>query len=240
MIDLFNKGALVLIPNLLGENPRSMFSDHPLIKPVLAGLTGILAESPRGARSLLKRSQHRLPIEVMQKRRTDCSDFGILDLIANGERWGLVSDAGWPAVADPGADLVLRARSRNLNVEICPGPSSILLALALCGLPSQSFLFHGYLPIQLDRMHKKLDEIGRMHSVQSHLCIETPYRNQRLLEVMIGKLPSTWWLSICCALSLENEKVITLPIVQWKKIKQLPQLNKIPTVFVASGRQNAS
>lgn len=229
-----SEGALVLIPNQLGDNPRLMFADHPLLKGVVAGLTGLLSENGQGGRRLLKRLGQRLPIEVMQRGRGRFAGFEILDLIAKGERWGFVCDAGWPAIADPGADLVFAARERNLNVEICAGSSSLMLALALSGLPSQSFLFHGYLPVKRDDVCKKLGDIVCMRSIQAHLCIETPYRNQRLLGILIDQLPSTWWLSACSSLSLQDETVVTRQITTWRKARSFPQLDKRPTVFVIS------
>lgn len=229
------KGALVLIPNQLGENPRSSFEDHPSLVTVFSTLDGVLAESSRGARAILKRLHRQLPIEVLEKNSSR-PDKMIYDRIANGERWGFVSDAGWPAIADPGAELVFEARKRNLNIEICPGSSSLTLALALSGLPSQTFFFHGYLPIKVKDLEKSIRAISTMISVQAHLCIEAPYRNQRLLGNLVQFLPLNWWLSICSSLTLADELVITKRVDWWKKKANWPQLQNRPTVFVFSSR----
>lgn len=226
--------SLVLIPNQLGPNPSSLFQDHPGLKVRVERLDGLFAESRSGAAQLLKRLGLQKPIMSLAKRPRQSEILENLNWIKEGQSWGFVTDAGFPAVADPGAQLVFFARKLGISVEICPGASALTLALALSGLPSQSFCFHGYLPIKRFDLEQKLKKLQRMQGVQSHLFIETPYRNERLLSALLETLPHSWWLSACCDLTLTSELVVTQPLKQWSSICKKVFATKRPSTFVLS------
>ncbi len=232
------KPALLLLPNLLGEHRHAeVFLPASVFKAV-STLQGLIAESEREGRRYLSRFETsrpaaEIPIALLNEHTpADHLDF-LLEPIVAGERWGLVSDAGLPCIADPGSTLVLRARQRGIHVQAFVGPSSLLFALMLSGLPGQRFCFHGY----LDRdPEKRVREIKRLaaqsgQEKRTQLVIEAPYRNRYLLEAFIQTLPEQALLSVAWDLTLPTQGVMTLTVEQWRKCA-LPQLEKKPAVFL--------
>jgi len=149
-----------------------------------------------------------------------------------GRDAGLLSEAGLPAVADPGAGLVRLAHERNVRVVPLSGPSSIVLALAASGLDGQRFAFHGYLPIAEAELVSTLKECERQSRKlrQTQIFIETPYRNDRTLAAMLRALAPATLVCVAADLTLESEAVKTRPVVAWRK--ETPQLKGRPTVFL--------
>jgi 16S rRNA (cytidine1402-2'-O)-methyltransferase len=173
-----------------------------------------------------------IPILLVNEHSTELQKQHIIDLLIKSQTsWGLISDCGLPCLADPGADIVLRARLRGIQVQACVGPSSIVLALMLSGLGGQRFIFHGYLPREEKMLIEKLQQMNQKSQKEyTHLFIETPYRNQKTFRYICAILPSQSWLSIACGLTSDQEWVKTYRIAQWKK--EPPMINKLPVVFV--------
>lgn len=232
------KPALLLLPNLLGDHRHAeLFLPSSVFKAV-STLQGLIAESEGEGRRYLSRFETsrpaaEIPIALFNEHTPeDHLDF-LLEPIVAGERWGLVSDAGVPCVADPGSKLVLRARQRGIHVQAFVGPSSILMALMLSGLPGQKFSFQGYLDKDPT---KRLGEIKRLaaqsrQEKSTQILIEAPYRNRHLLEALIETLPAQALLSVTWDLTLPTQGVMTLSIDQWKKCSP-PQLEKKPAIFL--------
>lgn len=201
-----------------------------------------IVENVRTARRFLKRCDPGAPIGEMTffelNRHTPEQEIsGVLEPLRRGEPMGLMSEAGCPGVADPGAQAVAIAQREGLKVVPLVGPSSILLSLMASGFNGQSFAFHGYLPIEAkerDRKLRELEEQSRRED-RTQIFIETPYRNNRLLESMVKILkPST---KICVAADLtdpEKEWVKTAPVAQWQKNKT--DLDKRPAIFLIYAR----
>ena len=164
------------------------------------------------------------------QRNTDLKEF-FTGLLA-GKDAGLMSEAGCPGVADPGAEIVAEAHKRGIKVVPLVGPSSILLALMASGFNGQSFTFHGYLPIDKAQRSKRIKEleIQAERFIQTQLFIETPFRNDSLLAEVLKSCKPTTRLCIACNLTAANELVQTKTINEWKK--QLPELHKQPAIFL--------
>lgn len=224
---------LILIPNLLDET-----LDHSPFLPqsvgeVVASLDGMIAESERGARRFMKRfAEHfrEIPIRLLNEH-TDEID-SLLAPLQKGEKWGMISDAGLPVLADPGARVIRRLHSLNIPIETLPGPSSIVYALQLSGLPAQSFTFHGYPPKEKKKLKELLRTLPKDHT---HLFIEPPYRTDKFLQTLIHNLQDETDLSVAWNLTLPSQGVKTLKISQWKK--NIPTLGKVPAVFVVCGKK---
>lgn len=154
--------------------------------------------------------------------------------ILEGNDCGVMSEAGVPAIADPGSDLI--ALAHTFGVEIVPlvGPSSILLSLMASGMNGQSFVFHGYIPIKSDARDKKIKEMGRdaLSKNQTQIFIEAPYRNDKLFETLLITLQENIKLCVASNITSNKQTIKTLTVREWKKIKNPPVINKIPTIFI--------
>lgn len=211
---------LILLPNLIAEGAEEG-SFTPLVAKKIDALHGLIAESEKEGRRYLKRFNRQLPIQLLNEHTKDLKP--LIDPIKKGEVWGLITDAGLPCLADPGYMLVEAMRSLNLPVEALVGPSSIILALMLSGLPSQSFWFHGYLPYELKNL--------KLEKGTTHLFIEAPYRNEKTLSKLISLLPPFAKLGIAINLMGSDQKVLVKSIAEWKKVS-VPSFNKIPAIFL--------
>ena len=228
-------GKLYIIPVLLGgENIAELIPEGTL--QIIKQLRHFIVENEKSARKFLKLAgcidQKELQIQELDKHEQNVDYQGFLLLAVNGIDIGLLSEAGAPAVADPGAAIVNAAHQLQIKVRPLTGPSSLLLALMASGLNGQSFCFHGYLPIEKEARIKKiglLQKDARMRN-QTQLFIETPYRNNQLLKDLIEILSPSTKLCIACNISLPDEYIFTRSIASWKK--QLPELNKKPCVFL--------
>ena len=231
---------LYLLPNLLGD-----LEDHSEVLPAsvdraVSELDHLIAESEKGGRQFLKRFTFDPPktfrdikIHLLNEHTSSEQREELLSQIVKGGKWGLVSDCGMPCLADPGEELILRARMRGVKVNAFVGPSSLMLALVLSGLGGQRFTFRGYLPKEKTLRLKEL-KMMEMLSRKEHcvyLFIETPYRNEALFEELVQHLEGQTWLCVASELTLPTQSVTTKKVQEWKKNKP-PVLDKRPTVFL--------
>lgn len=233
------RGKLYLIPSTLGDNePLEVLPIS--IKRAIEEIDHYIVENEKTARKFIKKisprkSQPSLHIETLNKYTEQASLPGFLNPCLEGFDIGILSEAGCPGIADPGADVVKIAHEKNIRVIPLVGPSSVLLALMASGFNGQSFAFNGYLPIDsverrkaIKKMEKLSIELG-----QSQLCIETPYRNDKLLADMLKSLSLNTKLCIACDITLNTEYIATKSVADWKK--GLPELHKRPTIFIIQG-----
>lgn len=229
--------ALLLLPNLLGEN-SSISVLPPSVAEAVVNLDGLIAESAGGGRRYLgrfptKRPAHLIPIALLNEH-TPRKDFDfLLEPILKGERWGLVSDAGLPCIADPGAQLVYRARQLGLAVEAYVGPSSIVMALMLSGFSGQQFTFHGYLERDAKKLQGQLQQIEQemRRTKYTQIWMEAPYRSDAMLDTVLQTLAPSTLLCVAWDLTLPTQGVVTQPMHQWKQHLR-PELNKRNAIFL--------
>ncbi len=173
-----------------------------------------------------------LTIEVLNEH-TDAKNVAeMLRFAEKGEDIGLVSEAGCPAVADPGADIVSIAHRKGIQVVPLVGPSSILMSLMASGFNGQNFAFVGYLPIKPNEKSKCIKQLeGRVYAEnQTQIFIEAPYRNNKLMETLVKQLAPHTRICVAADITLENEFVVTKTAKEWKK--SMPELHKRPTIFL--------
>ena len=226
--------SIYLIPNLLGESAVSVLS--PQVGQAVQELTYFVVENEKSARKFIKliapdKRQSELQISVIDKHQSTPDYAAYLVPCLQGHSIGIISEAGCPGVADPGAEIVRVAHQKALRVIPLVGPSSLLLAMMSSGLNGQNFAFNGYLPIDKQVRRKTLKTLERKaQEGQSQLFIETPYRNQQLLSDLIETLQADTLLCIATDLTLPTESIRTLPIGQWKHTSV--DLQKRPTLFI--------
>ena len=238
-------GILYLIPNSLG--PGALDEVLPAsVRQTTAQLDYFIAENAKTARAFLKlvSTTHPLgkPLQEIEIRElninTAASELpALLAPLLAGRNAGLVSEAGVPAVADPGADLVRLAHQKNIPVKPLVGPSSILLALMASGLNGQSFAFQGYLPTDSGQRANRLRQLEQRsrQEKQTQIFIETPYRNEAMLEAIANQCTSSTLLTVATDLTLETETVRTQSVQIWKNeitAGRFPDFKKKPTVFL--------
>ncbi|MDE5887467.1 MAG: SAM-dependent methyltransferase [Muribaculaceae bacterium] len=229
--------ALYLIPVNISNAPLND-TLPPGNLEILRGLHHLIVENVRTARRFLKRCDPGFDISAVNfyelNRHTDLAAVGeYLEPLRNGEPMGVMSEAGCPAVADPGALPVSIAQREGLRVIPLVGPSSILMALMASGFNGQGFAFNGYLPIDGKERERKLKELetASRRSDMTQIFIETPYRNNRMLKVMADTLqPSTRICVACDITDPEKESIITLPASKWKGRKY--DYDKRPAIFL--------
>lgn len=230
------QASLFLIPVTLGDTElRRVLPDYN--RDVILGIRHFIVENVRTARRFLKKVEPSIVIDdlvfyELNKHTSPEQVSGYLKPLAAGEPVGIISEAGCPAVADPGADVVALAQRKGYPVVPLVGPSSILLSVMASGFNGQSFAFHGYLPIEAgERMAaiKRLE--GRIYTEnQTQLFIETPYRNRKLAEELIKLCRPSTKLCIASNLTCADEFVRTRPVKEWAG--KLPDLDKKPTIFL--------
>ncbi len=229
------KGSLYLIPNLLGDSePLEVLPFR--VKKSIDVIDDYIVENEKNARAFIKRvlpkkSQPKLNIFVLNKY-TDPSEYSrFLEPCRNGISVGLVSEAGVPCIADPGAAIVEIAHRDNIPVIPLVGPSSILMALMASGMNGQQFTFNGYLPIDTPARKKairKLEALARNGTTQ--IFMETPYRNMKMLEDLLVAADDNRRLCIAADISLPTEFIQTKTIKQWRRT--VPDLHKRPCIFI--------
>ncbi|KIO49807.1 SAM-dependent methyltransferase [Nitrosospira sp. NpAV] len=234
-----SSGTLYLIPTLLGGGDIAWVIPAA-VRQRIASLGHYVVEHPKTARQFLKQIGCILPLQqismqVLNEHTRIKELANLLGPLLAGNDVGLLSEAGCPAVADPGAGLVRLAHQKNLRVVPLVGPSSILLALMASGLNGQRFAFHGYLPVEKNERISSIIELERNSIArdQTQIFIETPYRNQKLLESLVLTCRDDTVLCVACNLTLENEYISTRTIKEWKSA--LPDLNNKPTIFLLQG-----
>lgn len=230
------KGKLYLIPTTMGEmNPEDVLPI--LLYRTVEILNTYIVENEKTARKFIKsvqpnKVQADLQLSLLNKRTEDSELQAMLKPCLNGENIGLMSEAGCPGVADPGAAIVKIAHENGIQVVPLVGPSSILLALMASGMNGQSFAFNGYLPIDKSEKKNAIKNFETLsHSKnQSQLFIETPYRNNKLVEDLLLFLQPNTLLCIACDITLPTEYIKTYTVVEWKKVKV--DLHNRPTIFI--------
>lgn len=230
-------GALWLLPVALGDTPWENCLP-PGTREAACRLTRFVAENAKTARAELKRIGHPRPlrellIEQLPDKPTAADIERLLAPLREGQDMGLMSEAGCPAVADPGALLVRRAHELGLSVKPLVGPSSLLLALMASGLDGQRFGFHGYLPAREPERSRRLAELEQesARAQQTQMFIETPYRNMALFAALLLSCRPRTRLCLATDLTLASEQVSTRRIADWKAASP-PNLDKRPTVFL--------
>ncbi len=233
------KGILYLIPVPLADN-AAQASYTPYLNQTINQLSEYIVENEKTARRFLKEAgltipQSQLTIHDYGKHQRGGSLGSFFVGLESGRNVGLMSEAGCPGVADPGADIVAEAHKRDIKVVPLVGPSSILLALMASGFNGQSFAFHGYLPIDKGERSRRIKDLesASVRFKQTQLFIETPFRNNSILEEVLKSCAPQTRLCIACNLTGEDEFVKTLTIADWKK--QIPDLHKKPTIFLLTG-----
>ena len=228
--------ALYLIPVTLGDTPLDKVLPA-YNKEVILQIKHFIVEEVRTARRFLKKVESSIDIDSLTfyplNKHTQATDIaGYLKPLMAGEPMGVISEAGCPAVADPGADVVAIAQRRGLKVIPLVGPSSILLSVMASGFNGQSFAFHGYLPIEQGERTKRIKMLEQRSYAenQTQLFIETPYRNRRLLEELIQTCRPQTRLCIACNVTCEDEYICTKSMKEWKG--HLPDLEKRPCIFL--------
>jgi 16S rRNA (cytidine1402-2'-O)-methyltransferase len=230
-------GTLYLIPSTLGAGDATQILP-PTVARILAQLTMFIAENPRTARAFLKAAGYPHPLQAAEFRVLDEHTrvgeiAALLQPLLDGTDCGLLSEAGCPAVADPGAALVRLAHAHQVRVVPLVGPSSILLALMASGLDGQRFAFHGYLPVEAAQRRKALAELERdsRKAHRTQIFIEAPYRNPQLLQAMFDVCHDATLLCLATDLTQATESVRTQTIAAWKA-HTVPGISRRPTVFL--------
>ena len=230
-------GTLYLIPVTLGDDMvQHVIPDYVL--NVARKLETFVVESEKSARHFLSTIKTLKPVrELNLHLLNEHTDMKVLpDLLAPlvaGQNVGLMSDAGCPAVADPGAQLVQLAHKKGIRVVPLVGPSSILLSLMASGLNGQQFAFLGYLPVEKLQRNQKLKEIEKRSAShkETQLFIETPYRNQAMLDAILQTCHAQTQLCIACDVSLDSEMIVTKSIASWKSSAPI-DIHKRPCLFL--------
>lgn len=230
------KGRLFLIPAPLGDGHISDVIPAGTVD-VISSLTHFVVEELRSARRYLSKAGFKGKIDTLQfyllneHSKTE-ETFEIIELLNSGTDVGLISEAGLPAVADPGSNLVESAHRHNIEVRPLTGPSSIFLALMASGKNGQNFAFIGYLPAKTEERRVKIKELEKFasRSGQSQIIIETPYRNDSLLADFLQICSDSTTLTIASEITCETQFIKTKSIGEWKRHK--PELNKKPCVFI--------
>lgn len=228
--------SLYLIPVTLGDTPIERVLPA-YNKEVILSIRHFIVEEVRTARRFLKQVDRNINIDELtfypMGKHADAALFSkYLDALRNGEDMGVISEAGCPAVADPGADVVAIAQREGHKVVPLVGPSSILLAVMGSGFNGQSFAFHGYLPIAPADRAKRLKQLESRSAAehQTQLFIETPYRNHKIIADILATCNPRTKLCIASGLTTDKEYICSKTIKEWKQTT-LPDLNKIPTIF---------
>jgi 16S rRNA (cytidine1402-2'-O)-methyltransferase len=230
-------GTLYLIPVTLGDDNIHAVLPPEVVK-IAQNLENFVVETEKPARHFLStiktaKPVRELSLNLLNEHTQDKDVAALLTPLLAGKDVGLMSDAGCPAVADPGAKLVALAHQKGIRTVPLTGPSAILLALMASGLNGQSFAFLGYLPVDKAARAAKLKEIEKRSQTirETQIFIETPYRNQQMLEAILSTCNANTRLCVACHVSLQDEMIVTKRISEWKQ-STLPDLGKKPTVFL--------
>lgn len=228
-------GTLYLLPVPISE------SDLSLVVPnenavIVNSLTHFIAEDAKNARRFLKQCAYpdisKAEIAELNEHTKSNTVSELMTPLLNGKNVGLLSDAGCPGIADPGADVVRLAHQQNITVKPLIGPSSIVLSIMASGFNGQNFAFVGYLPIEKPQRSKRIKELENLaiKNNQAQFFIETPYRNGQLYDDLIQSLQPETMLFIGINLTSSSEKLMTKPVKKWKQNAK-PEFHKIPAVF---------
>lgn len=229
-------GKLFLIPATLGGEDAQAVLPAAVLQ-VLARLDFFIVENPKTARHFLKSAGYPRPLRdasfvTLNEHTPPEAVDALLAPVAAGHDCAVLSEAGCPAVADPGADLVRRAHAKGIRVVPLVGPSAILLALMASGMNGQRFVFHGYLPVAAEPRRNRLKDLetAARHDDATQIFIEAPYRNHALLQAILESCRDDTLLCLATDLTLPTETVVTRPVAAWKKKR--PDIDRRPTVFL--------
>lgn len=231
------KGNIYLIPNFLGESSTEKSFPQENIT-LIRRIKHFVVEDIRTVRRFLKKVDKGINIDeltffVLDKhtRPEDIPSF--LKPAENGNDMGIISEAGCPGVADPGADVVAIAHNKGLKVIPLVGPSSILMAMMASGMNGQNFAFSGYLPVEKSSNIKAIKHLEdrAIREKQTQIFIETPFRNMKMLDDLLFALRPSTRLCIACNVTCDDEYIVTKSVAQWRNSK-LPDINKKPTIFL--------
>lgn len=230
-------GTLYLIPCTLGDTPAAQVLPQHVID-VARTLQYYVVEQLKTARQFLSALKHTQPIQSLHfetlNEHTEARELGkLLDPLLAGFDVGIISEAGCPGIADPGAELVSLAHKKGIRVIPLVGPSSILLALMASGMNGQCFAFHGYLPISDADRNNAISALEAESSArhQTQMFIETPYRNEKLFSALLSRCHPQTLLCVAVDISLASEQIQTRTIAQWKS-QPAQQMNKRPSLFL--------
>ena len=230
------EASIYLIPASLGSNKANHFLPD-LVFSIINKIDYYIVENERTARRYLIKLGMKTPIDDLQfyilDKHTDPNEKAkFLDPARHGNNMGVISEAGIPGVADPGADIVEIAHRENIRVVPLVGPSSILLALMASGLNGQNFAFTGYLPIQKNEKTQKIKqlEMRSKKENQSQIFMETPYRNRKMLDDLFKTCSPQTRLCIATDITMDSEYIKTKTIADWKT--DTPNIHKRPTIFI--------
>jgi len=230
------KGTLYLIPSPIGD----IAIDNTIPKgtlDILLNLKHFVVEELRTVRRYLSKAGLKGNIEslelyLLNEHSNEQEIESYLSILLSGVSMGMISEAGLPAVADPGAKLVALAHKNSIDVVPLVGPSSLMLALMASGKNGQNFAFVGYLPIKIEERRSKIRELEKLslRTAQSQIIIETPYRNDALMADFLQTCSKDTLLTVATNITTPDSFIKTRTISQWKRAK--PELNKKPTVFI--------
>lgn len=229
-------GKLYLIPVTLGDTPPLEVMPG-MVQNIIETIDQYIVENEKTARRFIKqicpkKPQPSLKLHALNKHTDPTEIPNFLDACLSGISMGLMSEAGVPGVADPGAEVVRIAHEKGIQVVPLVGPSSILMAMMSSGMNGQNFAFTGYLPIDQKEKRNELKRLERLSKDynQAQLFIETPYRNNKMLDELCNTLNGNTRLCIACDITLPTEFIVTKPISVWKSNK--PDLHKRPALFI--------
>ena len=231
------EATLYLIPCTLGDTPlEQVLPQHnaAVVRPI----RHFIVEEVRTARRFLRRMDREFPIDdctfyEMGKHSQERAYASYLKPIAEGHDVGVISEAGCPAVADPGADVVAIAQRQGIRVVPLVGPNSMIMAVMASGLNGQSFAFNGYLPIDEGERARRIQilETRAQHERQTQLFIETPYRNRKMFDTLLRTLSPRTRLCVAAGITTSDEWIHTHSVQQWRSL-DLPDLSKVPAIFL--------
>ena len=230
------QGSLYLIPTRLGDNaPLEVLPIS--VKKIIEQIDDYIVENEKTARRFIKKissnkPQSSLNINILNKYTQEGELPSYLKACSEGRSVGLLSEAGCPGIADPGADIVKIAHEKNIRVIPLVGPSSILLALMSSGMNGQNFIFNGYLPIDKSERRSTLKKLEKLSfdNNQSQIFIETPYRNNKMLEDICSSLGGNTRVCVACDITLPSEYIKTKTVTEWKR--ETVDLHKRPAIFI--------
>lgn len=231
---IVNKGNIYLIPLPIAALDEFKSDSYPLQNAMIINQLNYFAvENIRTARRFLKKINRNIDIDQLHfielnKKTTDEELSIIIKILKEGNDVGVMSESGCPGIADPGQEICKRAHQDNIRVIPLIGPSSILMALMASGLNGQQFTFHGYLPIKENEITQKLNKLTKIPG--AHIFIETPYRNTKLLQILVEKLPKNKRLCVAIDVNGKNEKIITKEVHEMKDVELY--IKKQPTIFI--------
>lgn len=230
--------ALYLIPVTLGETEyQKVLPEYN--KKIICGIKNFIVENRRSAIRFLKLADSSIDIDSLEfLELNEHSDLAKISnylnpLLKKKLPMGIISEAGCPAVADPGAAVVEMAQKKNLKVVPLSGPSSMIMAVMASGLNGQSFAFNGYLPVKPNERAAKIRQLENRawNEKQTQLFIEAPYRNLKMLESILNSCRNETRVCVAAGLTTEQEFVRTLSVAEWKKSNE-PPINKVPAIFL--------